>query len=138
MAISRELDLDQTLQHIVDSARQLAAARYAALGVFSSDRELERFVFSGLTPEEAEKIDRYPTGLGLLGAVLYEKGPIRIASIRDDPRSVGFPANHPEMTSFLGLPIRAGEEVLGNLYLADKTDALEFEEADAELMAIFA
>jgi len=138
LSISRDLDLDQTLQHIVDSARQLAAARYAALGVFSSDRELERFVFSGLTPEEAEKIDRYPTGLGLLGAVLYEKGPIRIASIRDDPRSVGFPANHPKMTSFLGLPIRAGEEVLGNLYLADKTDAVEFEEADAELMAIFA
>lgn len=138
LSISRDLDLDQTLQHIVDSARQLAAARYAALGVFSSDRDLERFVFSGLTQAEADKIDQFPTGRGLLGTVLDEKRPMRVGNIRDDPRSVGFPPNHPEMSSFLGLPITAGEEMLGNLYLANKTDAMEFSEDDAELMAIFA
>jgi signal transduction histidine kinase len=138
LAIGRELDLDQTLQQIVDSARELVGARYAAVGVFNSDRELERFVFSGISQVEAGKIGHPPTGRGLLGVVLDEKGPLRVARISEHPLSVGFPPNHPPMARFLGLPIAAGEQVLGNLYLTDKTDGTEFSESDAEFVGMFA
>jgi signal transduction histidine kinase len=138
LAIGRELDLDQTLQQIVDSARELVGARYAAVGVFNSDRELERFVFSGISQVEAGKIGHLPTGRGLLGVVLDEKGPLRVARISEHPLSVGFPPNHPPMARFLGLPIAAGEQVLGNLYLTDKTDGTEFSESDAEFVGMFA
>jgi len=138
LAIGRELALDQTLQQIVDSARELVGARYAAGGVFNSDRELERFVFSGISQVEAGKIGHLPTGRGLLGVVLDEKGPLRVARIREHPLSVGFPPNHPPMARFLGLPIAAGEQVLGNLYLTDKTDGTEFSESDAEFVGMFA
>lgn len=138
MAIGRGLDLDQTLQQIVDSARDLVGARYAAVGVFNSDRELERFVFSGISPEEAGKVGHLPVGRGLLRAVLDERRPIRVGRISEHPLSVGFPPNHPPMTRFLGLPIAAGEQVLGNLYLTDKTDGAEFSEPDAEFVGMFA
>ncbi len=116
----------------------MAGARFAAIGVFNSDRELERFVFSGLTQTEARRIEHPPVGIGLLGTVLDELRPIRVSQISEDPRSVGFPPNHPEMTRFLGLPITAGEQLLGNLYLTDKTDGTEFTEADAEFIGMFA
>ena len=138
LAIGRELDLDQTLQQIVDSARELVGARYAAVGVFNSERALERFVFSGISEAEAGRIGDLPTGRGLLGVVLDEKGPLRVARIREHPLSVGFPPNHPPMARFLGLPIAAGEQVLGNLYLTDKTDGTEFSESDAEFVGMFA
>ncbi len=137
-AIGRALDLDQTRQQIVDSARELVGARYAAVGVFNSDRELERFVFSGISQVEAGRIGHLPTGRGLLGVVLDEKGPLRVARISEHPLSVGFPPNHPPMTRFLGLPIAAGEQVLGNLYLTDKTDGTEFSESDAEFVGMLA
>ncbi|MGH2618960.1 MAG: GAF domain-containing sensor histidine kinase [Anaerolineales bacterium] len=138
LAIGRELDLDQTLQQIVDSARALLGARYAAVGVFNSDRVLERFVFSGISPEEAGRVGQLPLGRGLLGAVLDEGRPLRVVRISEHPLSVGLPPNHPPMTRFLGLPIAAGEQVLGNLYLTDKTDGTEFSEPDAEFVGMFA
>lgn len=138
LAIGRELDLDQTLQQIVDSARELVGARYAAVGVFNSDRVLERFVFSGVSPEEARRVGQLPLGRGLLGAVLDEGRPLRVARISEHPLSVGFPPNHPSMTRFLGLPIAAGGQVLGNLYLTDKGDGTEFTEPDAEFVGMFA
>ena len=113
-------------------------ARYAAVGVFNSDRVLERFVFSGISSEQAGKMGHFPVGRGLLGAVLDESRPLRVARISDHPLSVGFPPNHPSMTRFLGLPIAAGEQVLGNLYLTDKTDGTEFTEPDAEFVGMFA
>ncbi len=138
LAISRDLELDQTLQHIVDSACELVSASYAALGVFSSERELETFVFSGLTPEEVGDIDSLPEGLGLLGAVLDSPRPIRVADIHKDERSQGIPQGHPKVTNFLGVPIIARDEVQGNLYLTDKVDGSEFTDADEELITIFA
>ncbi len=104
MAISRDLELDQTLQHIVDSARELVSASYAALGVFNSEGELETFVFSGLSPQEADDIGAFPEGLGLLGAVLNSPHPIRVADIHKDKRSQGIPDGHPIVTNFLGCP----------------------------------
>ncbi len=138
LAIGRALDLDQTLQQIVDSARDLLGARYAALGVFNSDRVLERFVFSGISPEAVRRIGHFPLGRGLLGAVLDEGRPLRVVRISEHPLSVGFPPNHPPMASFLGLPIAAGEQVLGNLYLTDKTDGTDFSDPDAEFAEMFA
>jgi two-component system, NarL family, sensor histidine kinase DevS len=138
LAISRDLELDQTLQHIVDSARDLIPASYAALGVFNSEGELETFVFSGLSPGEADEISSLPMGLGLLGAVLDSPHPIRVADIHKDERSQGIPEGHPEVTNFLGVPITARDEVQGNLYLTDKVDGADFTDADEELISIFA
>jgi signal transduction histidine kinase len=138
LAISRDLELDQTLQHIVDSARELVSTRYAALGVFNTEGELETFVFSGLTPEEADDIGPFPEGLGLLGAVLNSQRPIRVADVHQDSRSQGTPEGHPSVTNFLGVPITARDEVQGNLYLTDKISGDEFTDADEELITIFA
>ena len=138
LAISRDLELDQTLQHIVDSARELVSASYAALGVFNSAGELETFVFSGLSPQEADEIGAFPEGLGLLGAVLNSPHPIRVADVLEDKRSQGIPDSHPTVTNFLGVPISARDEVWGNLYLTDKVDGDEFTDTDEELITIFA
>lgn len=125
LAIASEVSLEKVLQQITDSARELAGARYAALGVPDSDGKMARFLTSGMTPEETAKIPHRPRGLGLLGAILHEGRSIRVADLRRDPRSVGFPPNHPPMHSFLGVPIRIGSEVIGNLYLTDKVQVEE-------------
>ncbi|MGD2050129.1 MAG: GAF domain-containing protein, partial [Chloroflexota bacterium] len=146
LAIAAEVSLDKVLQQITDSARELAGARYAALGVPDSEGHLEKFVTSGITPEVEAKIPHRPRGLGLLGAIVREGRSIRLPSITDDPRSVGFPPGHPPMTSFLGVPIIAGQEVLGNLYLTDKQgdpsdgrkDVIEFTAADQKLVELLA
>ena len=138
LAISRDLELSQTLQHIVNSARELVPARYAALGVFNSERELETFAFSGLNPEEADDIGPFPEGRGMLGAVLDSPHPVRVSDVDKDARSVGIPEGHPTVTNFLGVPIISSEEVQGNLYLTDKVGGDEFTDADEELITIFA
>ncbi|MFQ5942488.1 MAG: GAF domain-containing sensor histidine kinase [Anaerolineales bacterium] len=138
LAISRDLELDHTLQHIVDSACGLVSADYAALAVFNSDRELETFVFSGITSDEANLIRSLPEGRGLLGAVLNNPDPIRVSDVSQDPRSEGIPHGHPAVTTFLGVPITAGGEVQGNLYLTNKQSGDEFTDADEELITIFA
>ncbi len=138
LAISRDLELSQTLQHIVNSARELVPARHAALGVFNSERELETFVFSGLNPEEADDIGSFPEGRGMLGAVLDSPHPVRVSDVDNDARSVGIPEGHPTVTNFLGVPIISSEEVQGNLYLTDKVGGDEFTDADEELITIFA
>ncbi|MEX0788046.1 MAG: GAF domain-containing sensor histidine kinase [Anaerolineales bacterium] len=138
LAISRELSLPHVLQQIVDSARDLASARYSALGVFNREGTLSQFIFSGLTPAESRMIGVCPTGLGLLRAIVDEGHTIRLPRITDDPRSVGFPSGHPPMMSFLGVPIVAAGEVLGNLYLTDKIGAAEFSTADTAKIEILA
>lgn len=138
MAITGELTLDKVLQQIVDSARELAGADYSALGVPGIDGMLETFVYSGLSPEEAASISHRPTGLGLLGAIIREKRAIRIGSISDDPRSVGFPSGHPPMDSFMGVPVMASGQVLGNLYLTNRTGEKEFVADDQELVEMLA
>lgn len=138
LAISRDLELDQTLQHIVNSARELVDAGYAALGVFNSERELETFVFSGLTHEEADDIGSFPEGRGMLGAVLDSPHPIRVSDVGQDARSEGIPDGHPSVSNFLGVPITSSKGVLGNLYLTDKVGGDEFTDADEELITIFA
>jgi two-component system sensor histidine kinase DevS len=138
LAITGELTLDRVLQQIVDSARDLANAEYAALGVPSADGSLETFVYSGMSSEEAAKMPHFPKGLGLLGAIIQERRAIRIPRLGRDPRSIGFPPGHPVMESFLGVPVITGGEMLGNLYLTNKKNATEFSTSDQELVEMLA
>jgi len=138
LSLTAELSQEAVLQKVVDLSCRLVRARYGALGVLDENGSIQSLITSGMTPEERVRIGALPQGRGLLGAVLQEKRPIRVADIRKDPRSVGFPPHHPPMKSFLGVPVISKGEVLGNLYLADKEDGGEFSAEDEELLTMFA
>ncbi len=137
-SIAGELALDKVLQQIVDSARVLIHAEYAALGVANTEGVLETFIHSGMPTDVVRQMPHLPRGLGLLGAIIQEKRSIRIPHISQDPRSVGFPENHPPMSSFLGVPIVAGGQTLGNLYLTNKIGVDEFTADDQKLAELLA
>jgi two-component system, NarL family, sensor histidine kinase DevS len=139
LAITSELSLDKTLQHIVNVARQLVQAQYAALGIPNAAGEMAQFVTSGMSAAEIAAIDHHPRGRGLLGYLLAEGRPMRLNAITDHPSSIGFPPGHPPMSSFLGAPIRSGSgELLGSLYLTDKIGSPHFTDEDEALIALFA
>jgi signal transduction histidine kinase len=138
MAITAELAIDRVLQRIVDLARTLVGAKYAALGVPNPSGILDKFVTSGMTPEEVRAAGHAPVGKGLLGVLLREPKPIRLRQLEDDPRSSGVGNQHPHMTSFLGVPIIFKGKLLGNLYLTDKTGADEFSDQDEHLITMLA
>ncbi len=138
LLVASELDLDKVLLQIVEAARSLADARYAALGVSNKDGYLESFIHSGMQTGLVPLIGHLPRGRGLLGAIINEKRTIRIPKISDDPRSYGLPEHHPPMESFLGVPIMVAGEVLGNLYLTEKMEAEEFSDDDALLIEMLA
>jgi len=102
------------------------------------DGELKQFITVGMTEDEIKQIAHPPVGLGLIRALMDSEDPIRVPAIRDDPRSIGFPKNHPEMASFLGVPIRAGDRQLGQIYLTDKLDDSEFTEDDERIIQMLA
>lgn len=131
-AMLTEPDLPAMLHRIVDAAVELIGADYGGLAVIAPQGGVEEFVFVGMTPEQVEKIGPLPQGHGLVGALIEDPRPIRLEHLRDDPRSVGFPPNHPEMDAFLGVPIRVGGEVFGNLYLTN-AGAKAFTADDEEL-----
>jgi signal transduction histidine kinase len=137
-AIAGVGDLEDVLQLIVDRVRDLVSASYAALGIAGPDGRMERFITSGIDPHERNAIGPLPEGRGLLGLIIREARSYRIPSIADHPDSYGFPANHPPMTSFLGVPIRANGASIGNFYLTDKIGATEFSPADQRLVELFA
>ncbi len=132
------LSLDKVLERIVQMAREQVNARYAALGVVDDQGELVRFIPVGMEPDEIEKIPHQPHGEGLLGLFHTECCTIRVPEILEDPRSVGFPANHPKMQSFLGVPILQGERHLGQIYLTDKQDYPIFTENDERVIEALA
>ncbi|MER3394063.1 MAG: GAF domain-containing protein, partial [Microcella pacifica] len=136
-SVTQELDLTAALQRIVEVARELVGARYGALGVISPDGGLERFLHDGFTAEQVEALGPPPSGRGILGAVITEGQSIRLDTLADDARSVGFPAHHPPMGSFLGVPIPVGDAVFGNLYLTERADG-PFDEVDEEVIAALA
>jgi signal transduction histidine kinase len=137
--ISAEHSPDAVVQAVVDSARHVLDARYAALGVFDpATAELKRFVTSGLDPERAALIGAGPRGRGVLGLLLTESRPIRLADLRQHPGAHGFPPHHPEMTSFLGVPITGRKGVIGNLYLTEKIGAPEFTAGDEAIAVLLA
>jgi signal transduction histidine kinase len=131
------LDLPAVLRRIVGAARELVGARYAALGVIAPAGGLAEFVHAGMPDGAVERIGHLPQGKGLLGALIDDPRPIRLARITDDARSSGFPSGHPPMTSFLGVPIRIRDEVFGNLYLTESTRG-EFSAEDEELCTAIA
>ena len=130
--VTRDLTLPAVLRRIVEAARDLVGARYAALGVISPTGGLAEFVHSGMPEDAVARIGHLPEGKGLLGALIEDPRPIRLRRIADDQRSAGFPPGHPPMSSFLGVPIRIRDEVFGNLYLAESTEG-EFSAEDEEL-----
>lgn len=135
--VVEELDVAQVLLRIVEAAVELVDARYGALGVIAPDGSLEQFIHVGMPEEEAARIAHLPEGHGLLGAVVDQAERIRLPHIAEDPRSAGFPANHPHMDSFLGVPIRIRDEVFGNLYLTERSGGA-FSAEDEELIAALA
>lgn len=138
VAITSELELGQVLQLIVDSARELAGCRYAALGVLGPDGYIARFPTSGISETEREQLGTPPRGHGLLGVMLRAGRTLRIPNINTDPRRVGFPPHHPPMTSLLGVPIWVRDRLMGDLYLTDKIDDSEFSEEDEWLVQLLA
>ncbi|MGH2709621.1 MAG: GAF domain-containing protein, partial [Actinomycetota bacterium] len=121
LALASELSLPSLLQKITALACTVAEARYGALGVLARDgTRLDDFITHGVTQEERDAIGDLPVGHGILGVLIMEGQPLRLRRISDHPLSVGFPANHPQMVSFLGVPVRVRNKVYGNLYLTEK------------------
>ncbi len=135
--ISGELSLEAVLRTIVEAGCRLAGANYGALGVIAPNGGLEQFVHVGIDPATTARIGHLPTGEGLLGALITDPRTIRLDHMRDDPRSSGFPPDHPPMDSFLGVPIRIRDEVFGNLYLTDSAHG-GFTTEDEELVVALA
>jgi two-component system, NarL family, sensor histidine kinase DevS len=126
LELVKETSLDTLLKRIATLACEQSEAQYAAVGVLDANGVLEKFIPVGMPEEAVRRMPHPPRGLGLIGALMNTTEPIRTASIMDDPRSAGFPAGHPEMTSLLGVPIRLGDEQLGQIYLTNKTSGPEF------------
>jgi len=138
VAISQELSLERVLQIIVDSVRPLVGARYAALGLPDELGGMERFITSGLSKQRRAAIGRPPRGLGLLGVSLHDSDTVRIDDIAADPRSIGFPPEHPPMTTLLSVAVKVEGRAIGNLYLSDRLDGRPFNEDDERLVESFA
>jgi signal transduction histidine kinase len=139
IALTSELSLDALLQKLVETAASLTGARYAALGVIDeTGLALERFLTTGIAPEAHAAIGELPRGRGILGVLIRDAVPLRLHAIADDPRSVGFPANHPPMRGFLGVPILLRGVAYGNLYLTEKESGEDFGDEDEELVTLLA
>ena len=134
VAIGSGLDLESTLRRIVEAAVGLVDATYGALGVIGDDRRLAEFIPVGLSQDEIERIHHWPEGRGLLGLLIDDPRPLRLADIAAHPQSSGFPDGHPPMRSFLGVPVRLRDEVFGNLYLTGKRGGGEFTEDDEAVL----
>jgi signal transduction histidine kinase len=137
--IVSELDLEAVLRSVLDAARDLTEARYAALGVLDPEKQaLERFVYVGIDDETRHLIGPLPRGRGVLGELIRHPEPLRLADVGKHERSYGFPANHPPMKTFLGTPVVIKGEAWGNLYLTEKASGAEFSDADERVAILLA
>ncbi|MFI7673700.1 GAF domain-containing sensor histidine kinase [Actinophytocola sp. NPDC049390] len=137
VAVGAGLELAGTLQRIVETAVELVDARYGALGVLG-DEGLSEFVYVGIDPDTRATMGHLPEGKGLLGHLIEHPYPIRLPDLTGHPSSVGFPANHPPMRSFLGTPVRVRDEVFGNIYLTEKRGETEFSDDDVVVLEALA
>ena len=138
-ALVAELDVETVLRHVLETAREVTGARYAALGILDERKEeLERFVFVGIDEETRRVIGPLPRGHGVLGELIRHPEPLRLPDVTQHTRSYGFPPGHPPMTTFLGVPISIRGEAWGNLYLTDKAEGAEFDERDEESAVVLA
>jgi len=138
LSVGRELDLPQVLRSIVEAAVVLVDAEYGALGVIGGDQTLSEFLTVGIDEGERSEIGALPSGHGLLGELIRHPVPLRLPELSEHPASYGFPAHHPPMHSFLGVPIRVRDEVFGNLYLTEKRSAREFDAEDESVLSTLA
>ena len=138
VAIGGNLDLDLVLRQIIEAAVSLVDARYGALGVIGDAGRLAEFVTFGLDEEQIAAIDHWPEGRGLLGELITNPQPLRLPDMSAHPRSYGFPAGHPPMKTFLGVPVRIRDEVYGNLYLTEKQGGAEFDDEDETVVTALA
>ena len=137
-SISSDLSLPAVLQRIVEVAREVAGARYAALGVVGPDGGLQEFLQVGMDPTTVQAVGHLPEGRGLLGALVAEPRAVRLPDLEQDPRAVGFPPGHPRMHSFLGVPLRSRNAAFGMLYLADRLGGGEFTQDDEDMVLALA
>ncbi len=139
LLIEADLELPVLLRHVTEEARAMTGARYGALGVLDESRtQLTEFITVGLEPDQEEEIGERPTGRGVLGLLVANPEPLRLSQLSEHEESLGFPAGHPPMTSFLGVPIKVRHEVFGNLYLTDKVGWNEFTREDESLVTSLA
>jgi signal transduction histidine kinase len=138
LALAAELSLPAALQRIVELAAELTGARYGALGVLGRDGRISEFITTGVTATERAAIGHIPVGRGILGVLIDDARPLRLHDIAADPRSVGFPANHPPMRSFLGVPVTARGRVYGNLYMTEKQGGEDFDVDDERALTLLA
>ena len=138
LMVTAGLDLDRTLQTIIETATKLVDARYGALGIRGEGHHIVDFVLAGMGAVELAEIGRAPQGIGVLGVLLDDPKSIRLDEISNHPASVGFPPNHPPMHTFLGVPIRIREEIYGNLYLTEKAGGRPFSDDDEVLVEALA
>ena len=138
LELIRDVSLEHLLERIAQTACEQAGARYAALGVLDEDGRLKQFITVGMTSEEIKRMGHPPVGRGLIGELMHAEHPLRVPVIAKHPHSSGFPPHHPQMTSFLGVPIRAGERQLGQIYLTDKISEPEFTADDEKIIQMLA
>ncbi|MBG6213930.1 two-component system sensor histidine kinase DevS [Cryobacterium sp. CAN_C3] len=138
VSVAEDLSLEAVLEHVVTAACQLVQARFGALGVIGPDQALSHFVTVGLDEETIHQVGALPVGHGVLGLLIREPHPIRLHDLHDHPDSFGFPAHHPPMRSFLGVPVRVRDTVFGNLYLTEKEGGGDFTDEDQELAVALA
>jgi len=138
LALVTDFSLESVLERIATVASEQVDARYAALGVLDEKGKLIKFISVGMTDKEIKRMAHPPNGLGLIGALMNTTDALRVPVIAEHPKSVGFPANHPSMKSFLGVPIRAGERQLGQIYLTDKIGGDKFTSDDEMIIQMLA
>ncbi len=138
LELVKDTSLDRLLERIAKVACEQADARYAALGVLDENGKLVKFITVGMTDDEIKRMAHPPVGRGLIGELMNTEVPLRVPVIQDHPRSSGFPANHPQMVSFLGVPIRTANVQLGQIYLTDKIEAAEFTADDEKIIQMLA
>ena len=138
VTVGRASDLTPTLERIIQAAADAVGARYAALGVIGRYGDLERFVYVGMDDATVDRIGHLPRGRGVLGVLIDDPRPLRLADVAAHPASVGLPPHHPPMSAFLGVPVLARGRVFGNLYLAEKSDGGPFTAEDEAVVVALA
>jgi serine phosphatase RsbU (regulator of sigma subunit) len=138
LAIGSDLELEAVLRRIVEAAVTLVDARYGALGVIDADRRITGFLQVGMDEETITRIGHFPEGKGVLGLLIRDPRPLRLADVGSHPESCGFPPGHPPMSTFFGVPIRIRQEVYGNLYLAEKRGGAQFDDEDEAVVRTLA
>jgi signal transduction histidine kinase len=138
LELVKDFSLDRLLERIAAVSCEQVDARYAALGVLDDDGKLVKFISVGMTDQEIKRMAHPPVGKGLIGELMNTESPLRVPVIKEHPRSVGFPAHHPEMVSFLGVPIRTANRQLGQIYLTEKIGAPEFTADDEKIIQMLA